>query len=727
MSEKPTPPNPVSEDASLAQNASDETSVPAGSNSAADHNPGPTSTRPTNGLKEPTSAQPVGESTTLSGQPDQRTIPVIPISSNPPHARLESAKLSFREYLDTFVFVVFLVLLLKTFIAEAFVIPTGSMAPTRLGHHLVNICPQCGHEYFVGYSPDSVRRRVEPPEYVVCPNCRHAHFPGWVEGGDKVLVLKTVYDFSRPNPAEHRHDIVVFKFPGWGERAIGDQEFEGPTAPHHNQAFSPYNYIKRLWGFPGERLAIWLGDVYLATDEDKPKLTILRKRPDRMLDMRQLVYDADHEPQALADAISRWEDDSVRPVPGSNRAPEARSAESWQRQLMPAKLGLKAEFYIQAGDRPRCLRYEHRVPKDWTLTAEKDVAETNRSRRRILAEASAAQIRSEPPLPQLITDFTAYNWTNRGSSSWHWVRDLMIDCELEVLRPEGMVALELISGTDCYRAEFDLSTGQCQLRAWREGLPLELIGNTTAPTKISRRGRYHLQFCDFDQRLTLWVNGKLIFGEGVEIPPLRPDQQGPRLADLAPAGIWAQRTEVRVRHLQLWRDIYYTRRDPDDVRLILFAGGREPLEPNDIISLKNVSLTKYSQWAETIFRKLAEEKPHEYRDALPAEQAALHRIRPERWAPYYPRGVITHQISPNGTVAFGAEGSYEDPAFYPERPHGGPRVFGPDEYFVLGDNSTSSQDSRAWGQVPERLLMGKAVVVYFPFRPFGSSRVGLIR
>jgi type IV secretory pathway protease TraF len=101
-------------------------------------------------------------------------------------------------------------------------------------------------------------------------------------------------------------------------------------------------------------------------------------------------------------------------------------------------------------------------------------------------------------------------------------------------------------------------------------------------------------------------------------------------------------------------------------------------------------------------------------------------VRPERWAPYYPRGVVTHHITPNGEVAFGSEGTYSEPVYYPDRTQGR-RVFGPDEYFVLGDNSTSSQDSRAWGQVPERLLMGKAVVVYFPFWPFGSSRLGLIR
>ena len=37
-----------------------------------------------------------------------------------------------------------------------------------------------------------------------------------------------------------------------------------------------------------------------------------------------------------------------------------------------------------------------------------------------------------------------------------------------------------------------------------------------------------------------------------------------------------------------------------------------------------------------------------------------------------------------------------------------------DSYFVLGDNSVSSKDSRYWGFVPKNNLLGQALVIYWP-------------
>src|SRR5271156_3648874 len=70
---------------------------------------------------------PVGDRIMPAGTPLPLQLPDAPVSlrEKPPEQ-----KDAFREIVETVVFVVVLVLLLKAFIAEAFVIPTGSMATT---------------------------------------------------------------------------------------------------------------------------------------------------------------------------------------------------------------------------------------------------------------------------------------------------------------------------------------------------------------------------------------------------------------------------------------------------------------------------------------------------------------------------------------------------------------------------------------------------------------------
>jgi signal peptidase I len=79
----------------------------------------------------------------------------------------------FREIVETVVFVVVLVLLLKGFLAEAFVIPTGSMATTLLGYHREDTCPQCGTRFLVNMSAELDQENPSPAIVTgsCCPNC----------------------------------------------------------------------------------------------------------------------------------------------------------------------------------------------------------------------------------------------------------------------------------------------------------------------------------------------------------------------------------------------------------------------------------------------------------------------------------------------------------------------------------------------------------------------------
>ena len=86
----------------------------------------------------------------------------------------EGTKDGFREIVETVVFVVVLVLILKAFVAEAFVIPTGSMAPTLFGYHKRVTCPECGFPFDVNCSKEVDVQEVQRAPVVgcTCPNCR---------------------------------------------------------------------------------------------------------------------------------------------------------------------------------------------------------------------------------------------------------------------------------------------------------------------------------------------------------------------------------------------------------------------------------------------------------------------------------------------------------------------------------------------------------------------------
>ncbi|MBC7967545.1 MAG: signal peptidase I, partial [Fuerstia sp.] len=241
-----------------------------------------------------------------------------------------------RETIEAVAIAFILAFVFKTFEAEAFVIPTGSMAPTLYGRHKEVICAGCNVSYTIGASQEVYQDSgiLNPEGRVLkstCPNCRlendveHAG----VFNGDRIVVNKQVSEFKR-------FDVVVFK---------------NPEEPY-------VNYIKRLVGLPTETIQFRQGDVY-AKAASEQEATIRRKAdPATQQDIQLLIYDDAHPPKPLLDngLEERW-------------APSVYSASDKTMGGWPAREGgwksdPASRKYSVANqtDELQWLRYRHLVP-----------------------------------------------------------------------------------------------------------------------------------------------------------------------------------------------------------------------------------------------------------------------------------------------------------------------------------------------------------------------------
>ena len=187
--------------------------------------------------------------------------PVSEPDHRPPAATAAATDETLKETFESIVIAFILAFIFRAYVVEAFIIPTGSMAPTLLGRHFEVRCEQCGYGFSIDHGPHGAA--TDRPMAVDCPMCR---FPQPLtagtasRSGDRLLVQKYLYELFEPR----RWDVVVFRNP----QASNADGSPGPRT----------NYIKRLVGLPGEELQLIDGNVFVKPlDQPNADWRIARK------------------------------------------------------------------------------------------------------------------------------------------------------------------------------------------------------------------------------------------------------------------------------------------------------------------------------------------------------------------------------------------------------------------------------------------------------------------
>jgi signal peptidase I len=515
-----------------------------------------------------------------------------PVSAKP-QAAAGGQFLVFRETIESIVVAFVLAFLFRTFEAEAFVIPTGSMSPSLQGQHKDVHCDQCGFSFRTtassegedrdrmisdlpsvrGMEANHLKARIASLDVVggMCPMCRYLmpmrpdlpprvaeevdvenveYEPSYP--GDRILVNKYGFDFSEPE----RWDVIVFKFPGDGNM----------------------NYIKRLTGLPGEVVQIYQGDLFTkpldAADEE---FSIERKPADKAAAMLELVHDTDYEPSVLHEAgwPLRW---------------AATTPDGWHVEATAGEKTVEQRFTIdaQAAGAEEWLRYRHQAPTelDWQFVRQIEKAGSVAA----IEQAEGIDVNEwqDHIHPQLITDFNAYNarltrqfanqngWEirpngqNAGSLGTEWVGDLAVECDVEVEEARGELVLEVVEAGYHFQAAIDLKSGKATLSVVDGRTGEKLDFEATRQTTVEGPGEYSLRFANVDDQLLLWVNDELVEGGAAAYDPdelfsggregMLPwagEAEGDDQGDLAPAGVASRGAKLAVTRLAVLRDIYY--------------------------------------------------------------------------------------------------------------------------------------------------------------------------
>lgn len=577
--------------------------------------------------------------------------------------------LSFRETIESIAVAIILAMIFKTLEAEAYVIPTGSMAPSLMGQHVEIQCEECNYWFQTGTtyegpgrSPNRNGRGLVTA--VRCPMCHHDQELNRSAGpkydpnqesfsGDRIVVSKVEYIFRDPK----RWDVIVFKYPGNAKQ----------------------NYIKRLVGLPNETLTLQNGDVFIrsastqdvANDDPDLRAKLIASKPaNKLASIMIPVHDTDYfSPSMRAAGLPpAW-----RPAE-FGAADEGEVTSPWLQYNVetngwkvnapdeePATYNI--ENAVAQGDQFHWLRFRNLLPTnfDW------DAVENGGELSPMLTNSPGS----------LITDYYCYADSNEQTGSRrvsdntrlgnNWVGDLIMEADLSISSSSGIIALDAVEGGVHFICKIDIATGKATLAPVISSDNVEInfknqqgqydAGSLEFETPLKGAGQYSIRYANCDNRIYLWVNGAEIVipndGAYSRRGKIKPFYSTSDPADAQPMAIGVQNATVSVGQLRVFRDLFYndhTFGSPKDTNLAAPAGQVQEL----FLNPRFWNNPKVDSWFTPLHSQID-------------------------W----------------------------DKSF----------TMNQDQFFPMGDNSPNSMDARVWNadnNVGRDMMIGKALLVYWP-------------
>lgn len=388
-------------------------------------------------------------------------------------------KESVKETLVSIIIAFVLAFVFRGFVIEAFVIPTGSMAPTLLGQHMRFQSPESGKVWTVGpweyadrsREPLSVQGASGSPVVVHDPmtGARGEHWREPLRAGDRILVQKYLYALHEPS----RYDVIVFK---------------NPSEPG-------VNFIKRLIGLPGQQLALVDGDVFV------------RPAP---------------AGAATGAGLADWSGADWRVAP----KPDAVAREVWQPVFDSA-------YAPTGGARADGTRFASPwVGEGWAIEGQREYTFAGTGATELKWDADAPLIREAPrgsrggagrsayeavPEPWAFTDRTAYNENPTSLNPPMFPRFPVGDLRLRGVLSSpvgGELEFAAVVSADGHEFRGRVSGGTARVEMRPEGAgetDWVKLAEGAVPAGLGAAGQdVTVEFWHMDQTLALWLDGRVV-------------------------------------------------------------------------------------------------------------------------------------------------------------------------------------------------------------------------